>query len=159
MTMDRPLAFGIAATAVNGMMVGATLDQSIKQLPARHRIGPQAYSAYAQAADFVGGVRWYPPLALATLVTTGGAIVTGFQDGDDTARRLALAAAGAGTIGHFLATARAAPTFLSLRGIGADEAAVAAVLNRFARLQAVRAAIQTATLGATVWALARKVAG
>jgi hypothetical protein len=157
MTLDRPLALGIAATAVNGMMVGATLDQSIKQLPARHRIGPLAYSSYAQAADFVGGVRWYPPLALATLVTTGGAVATGYRDSKDTWRRVALAAAAAGTVGHMLVTARAAPTFLSLRRVGADEAAVGAVLDRFSRLQAVRAGVQTATLAATVWALVRKL--
>lgn len=52
-----------------------------------------------------------------------------------------------------LVTARAVPTFLSLRRLGADESAVAATLDRFTRLQTLRAALQIATLAATVWAL------
>jgi hypothetical protein len=38
----------LAAVVANGLLVGASLDQSIKQLPARHHIGPAAF-----AADFV----------------------------------------------------------------------------------------------------------
>jgi protein-S-isoprenylcysteine O-methyltransferase Ste14 len=38
----------LAAVVANGLLVGASLDQSIKQLPARHRIGVTAV-----AADFV----------------------------------------------------------------------------------------------------------
>lgn len=33
------------ATAVDGLLAGASLDQSIKQLPARQRIGVLAFSA------------------------------------------------------------------------------------------------------------------
>jgi protein-S-isoprenylcysteine O-methyltransferase Ste14 len=38
----------LAAVVANGLLVGVSLDQSIKQLPARHRIG-----VTASAADFV----------------------------------------------------------------------------------------------------------
>jgi len=38
----------LAAVVSNGLLAGASLDQSIKQLPARHRIGVTAF-----AADFV----------------------------------------------------------------------------------------------------------
>ena len=38
----------LAAVVANGLLVGVSLDQSIKQLPARHRIGVTAF-----AADFV----------------------------------------------------------------------------------------------------------
>lgn len=31
------------ATTVNGLIAGASMDQSIEQLPARHRIGMRAY--------------------------------------------------------------------------------------------------------------------
>ena len=55
MQIDTAVAFAIAAAVANGAMVGATLDQSVKQLPARHRIGPVAYAAYARAADLTGG--------------------------------------------------------------------------------------------------------
>ncbi len=53
------LALVIVATAVNGILVGASLDQSIKQLPARHKTGVIAYSAYSQASDLGNGIAWY----------------------------------------------------------------------------------------------------
>jgi len=34
-----PLLLLLAAAGANGLLAGASLDQSIKQLPARHRIG------------------------------------------------------------------------------------------------------------------------
>ena len=37
----------VLATALTGMLCGASLDQSIKQLPARHIISVKAFSAYA----------------------------------------------------------------------------------------------------------------
>jgi hypothetical protein len=60
------LGLGLAAVVANGLMVRATLDQSLKQLPARHRIGPVAHGAYARAADLTGrgsaGIRsWQLP--------------------------------------------------------------------------------------------------
>jgi hypothetical protein len=38
MQVNAALGGAIAAAVANGAMVGATLDQSVKQLPARHRI-------------------------------------------------------------------------------------------------------------------------
>lgn len=146
------------ATAVNTVMVGATLDQSIKQLPARHRIGPRAYAAYAAAADFTGGVRWYPPLGAATLLTTLTAATVGLRDQPTGQQAVALIAAAAGTVGHTLVTTRAAPIFLSLRHAD-DEAAMTTILNRFARLQTLRATLQIGTAAATLWATLITIAG
>jgi hypothetical protein len=44
---DPLLTLLIAATALNGLLAGASLDQSIKQLPARRRIGVLSYSPTA----------------------------------------------------------------------------------------------------------------
>ena len=45
MKLDRTTsALVLAATAADGLLAGASLDQSIKQLPARHRIGAVAES-------------------------------------------------------------------------------------------------------------------
>ncbi|MGH7883315.1 MAG: hypothetical protein ACREN8_10500, partial [Candidatus Dormibacteraceae bacterium] len=60
----------IIAVLVNAILVGASLDQSIKQLPARHRIGVVAYSEYSKAADLANGVLWYGVLGI------GGALIT-----------------------------------------------------------------------------------
>ena len=38
------------AVMVNGLLAGASLDQSIEQLPDRHRIGVRAYLAYSRAS-------------------------------------------------------------------------------------------------------------
>lgn len=50
------------------------------------------------------------------------------------------------TIAHLGATARAAPTLLSLRHGRLEEQAGRAVLDRFARINAVRAAAMSVTL-------------
>ena len=54
-----------AATLATGLLAGASLDQSVKQLPARHRIGVAAYARYSQAADLANGVPFYATLGLA----------------------------------------------------------------------------------------------
>jgi hypothetical protein len=41
----------MAATVSGALACGATLDQTFKQLPARHQIGATAYAAYVRAAD------------------------------------------------------------------------------------------------------------
>jgi len=61
----RTIWLPLAAVVANGLLVGASLDQSIKQLPARHRIGPVAFAAYSQAADLRNGIPWYATLGLA----------------------------------------------------------------------------------------------
>jgi hypothetical protein len=38
----------LSAALANGLLVGASLDQSIKQLPARKTIGAVAFSQYSQ---------------------------------------------------------------------------------------------------------------
>jgi hypothetical protein len=60
----------LAAVVANGLLVGAGLDQSVKQLPARHRIGPAAFAAYSQAADLRNGIPWYAILGLGTAALT-----------------------------------------------------------------------------------------
>ena len=66
---DTTLAFIVAAAAVNGILAGASLDQSIKQLPARHRMGVVAYSVYSRASDLGNGIAWYAFLGI------GGALL------------------------------------------------------------------------------------
>src|SRR5256885_16209468 len=58
------------ATVVDGLLAGASLDQSVEQLPARHRIGMRAYRAYSQASHMANGRFWLIPLGI------GGAVLT-----------------------------------------------------------------------------------
>ncbi len=152
------MAVGVAtgvlliAVAVNAIATGATLDQAIKQLPARHRIGPVAYTRYVRAADLTNGLYWYPPLGIGTAVLTLVAVAANLTAHPSSTSAVALVVAALGTIAHLGATARAAPTLLSLRHGQIEEQAGRAVLDRFARINAVRAAAMSVTLLATLLA-------
>lgn len=142
------------ATSVDGLLAGASLDQSIKQLPSRHRIGILAFSAYSRAADQGNGFFWYVPLgiggALLTIVAAVWSLALRLPPG----RSMPLVVAGVLSIAHSITTARAAPINLSQRGAGEDEKALAAIFDRFEHWQSARAAMQLATFLLMVWALA-----
>jgi hypothetical protein len=154
-----PLLFVLAliATALDGILAGASLDQSIKQLPARRRIGAIAYSVYARAADLGTGIVWYAALGIgAALLTIVTAIVALVQTAPtNVAAPLYLAAAA--SLVHSFTTSRAAPTMLSQRNIPAteeNEPKLTALFDRFERWQTARVIFQVATFGLMLWALA-----
>jgi hypothetical protein len=153
MTVTTMLLLLAAATA-NGLLTGASLDQSIKQLPARHRMGVIAFSRYSQAADLANGVAWYAILgigtALLTLVAAGDAILSLPTPPSMVALWVAVVA----TLAHSAATARAAPTNFRQRRLGEDEMALAALFDRFERWQTIRVIWQGVALLAVLTALA-----
>jgi hypothetical protein len=154
------LGLSIAAVVVVAMGTAASLDQSIKQLPARRRIGALAYSDYSLAADAHNAFFWYGPLVAAWIIIVLGSAVVGWSDHPSDQRALALAATVVGVVGHFFVTGVfAAPALISQRKVVGDEAALARVFNRFERWQAVRAAIDVLTLAATVWVLVVTISG
>ena len=150
---DLTLILILAATALNGIAVGASLDQAIKQLPARHRIGVAAYSTYSKAADLGNGIPWYVSVGIgAVVLTVGAAIAAGSQ-------QLILERAAPNYVAvvlsilHSLVTSQAAPTMFSQRRYENDEAALTKVFNRFARLHALRALLQVLTFATLLRAL------
>ena len=142
------------ATSVDGLLAGASLDQSIKQLPARHRIGMRAFSAYSRASDQGNGFFWYVPLGIGGALLTIAAAVWTLALQLPPGRSIPLVAAGVLSVAHSITTARAAPINLSQRGAGEDEGALAAIFDRFEHWQSARAALQLATFLLMVWALA-----
>lgn len=153
MQVDLAVGLLIGAVVANGLLAGASLDQSIKQLPARRRIGVVAFAAYSQAADLANGIAWYATLGVGTALLSLAAAIAGLGDDPGTQRLVALALAAGLTLAHSLVTARAAPANLAQRRLGADERALGQLFDRFERLQTLRAILQVATLGACVWAL------
>jgi hypothetical protein len=153
MRVGTALALLIASFAANGVLTGATLDQAIKQLPARRRIGVLAYSDYSRAADLGNGLVWYPVIGVGTAVLSVVAGAVGLADHASGLRLAALIALIAGSAAHMGSTALAAPVNISQRRAAGDEAALERIFDRFARLNAVRAALLVATLGIAVWAL------
>jgi hypothetical protein len=152
--LDWPLILAIATVVVSAVAAGASLDQSIKQLPARRRIGVVAYSVYSLAADTGTALRWYLPLAALWVALVFTTAIVGWSDSAAEPRALALAAMVVGVVAHILVTALyAAPTLLSQRMMAGDEAALQRVFDRFERWQAVRAAIDVGTLAISVLVL------
>ena len=156
--MDTTLWLLVAALIGNGLLVGASLDQSVKQLPTRHRIGVVAFSAYSQAGDLGRGRIWYAALGVGAALLTLLAAVVGLSDRPDGPTAVALWLALLLTVAHSLATARAAPTNFSQRAAAGDPARLAAVFDRFQRWQTIRATLQVLTLLSVAWALVASIA-
>lgn len=153
MTLDLSFILTVATVAGNGMLAGASLDQSFKQLPARHRIGAVAYSAYARAADLGPGILWYALLGIGAALLTVAAATAAVAQGIAVPISAPLVAAAVLSALHSFATSQAAPTMFSQRRVPQTEEALGAVFNRFTRWQTVRATLQVLTLAAMLWAL------
>jgi hypothetical protein len=143
----------LAATAANGLLAGASLDQSIKQLPARHKVGLVAYSEYSRASDLGPGILWYAILGVGAAVLTIAVAVAALVQGVPSATATPLYVAAGLAVLHSLATTQAAPTNFSQRRVAEDEAALARVFDRFERWQTLRAALQVLNFAAMLWAL------
>jgi hypothetical protein len=144
----------ILATAFNGIVAGASLDQSIKQLPSRHKIGPKAFSTYSRAADLGNGIIWYVTIGIGSAsLTIAAAISILFQEVGYSYYANAIYVAAILSVAHSAVTAKAAPTNFSQRKVSNDEQALIGVLNHFERLQLVRAVLQVATFGAMLFGL------
>lgn len=155
MTADATTWLLIATTVVTGVGAGATLDQAIKQLPARHKIGPAAYADYVRGADLGNGLVWYPILGIGTTLVTIATILVGFLNDRNSSTTAGLYAIAVGLAVQLGASVRAAPTLLGLRQ-GADPRST---LDKFARSNAIRAVAVTFTLLAATYTLAARVFG
>jgi uncharacterized membrane protein len=144
----------LAATAANGLLAGASLDQSIKQLPARNRMGVLAFARYSQAADLANGVPWYATLGIGTAVLSLVAAITALTQHPSRSATVALVALIVLTLAHTVTTVRAAPTNYAQRAAGDNEQALTAIFDRFARWQTARAVLQVSALVAALAAVA-----
>lgn len=145
----------VAAVVIVSMGAAASLDQLIKQLRARHRIGVVAYSVYSRAADFHTAVLYYVPIIVGWVVVIPWAAIAGWRDGASGQRAIGLAVMVLGLVAHMLVTGLfAAPALLSQRKVPPDDAvALAAVFDRFELWHGVRTVVDLVTLGGSVWAL------
>lgn len=157
MRIDVALSLLMAAVVVCGIGVGASLDQSIKQLPTRRRIGVLAYSEYSRVADVRLGLFWYVPLGVAWTVLNVAAAITGWADGASGGRATALIVLVAAVAGHAVLTAFAAPRLRAQRAVVGDEQALRLIFDRFEHLQLVRVVLDVTALAAATWALAATI--
>lgn len=156
--MDTTDVLIVLAVVINAMLVGAGLDQHIKQLPARHRIGVVAFSEYSKAADLRNGVAWYASLGIGAAVLALTAAVLGLLNGPGpgSGGAVALWSAITCTVVHSFITSRAAPISFSQRKVAGDDEQLAAIFNRFTRVSSMRVVFQILTLAALVWALSAR---
>src|SRR5438477_8802894 len=106
----------ILALALNGMLAGMTVDQSVKQLPARRTIGAAAFSRYSRAADLKNGVPLYAFFGLGAPASCLWLAFSAVQrSGWDTSVSIAALASVLFSLGQLATTAFAAPTNFSQR--------------------------------------------
>lgn len=142
------------AAAANGVLAGISVDTSAVKLPARHRIGAQAYATYARGADLGNGIAVYAAFGIgAALVTVIAAVLAASVRVGITGSPLPIYLAGILSLAHSFATSRAAPIMLSLRAAPNEEQLLAARLDRFARWQSLRAILQILCFFALLWGL------
>ena len=152
--IDLNLTLIILSTAFNGILAGASLDQSVKQLPVRHRFGSKVFSIYSQASDLGNGRIWYAIIGIgAALLTILAAINTFFLNGEKP-YSFPLYIAAVLSIAHSIVTSKAAPINFQQRKVFGDENALIRVLDRFEKLQMIRAILQVASFGAMLVAVA-----
>lgn len=143
--------FIIVTVIINCLLTGASLDQSIKQLPSRRKLGILAFSNYSQASDLKNGVIWYGVLGIGSAVLTLFSFIYSIIDLHHTRLMYSLAAASLFTIGHTVTTAIAAPlNFSQMKSVG-NAIKLTRIFNRFEVLQSIRVALQILTLAALVW--------
>jgi len=144
----------VLATALNGLLAGLSFEVALVKLPTRRRIGAVAYAAFARGSDLGNGVWVYPSTAIGAALLTIAATIVASVDSASAALLAPLGVATVLSIGHFLATSRAAPIMLRVSRTPDDNALLAPLLDRFARWHALRAILQALTFFALVWAVA-----
>jgi hypothetical protein len=138
----------LSALAFNGMLAGMSLDQGIKQLPARKRIGPAAYAQYTRAADLGPGVTLYSVFGIGAALLVLALSYLAWRAGDalDSYLRVAVYVAAVFAVLHSAATMQAAPIMFSQRQYSlTDEAALIRTFDRFAFWHTLRCGFQVAS--------------
>jgi hypothetical protein len=143
----------VMTVVVHGLIAGVSLDVATVKLPTRRRIGAIAYARFARGNDMGNGLIVYPAIGILALMLVAGTTLTAYVLHAPQTVMLPLLAACAGTIAHFLCTAKAAPNMLSLRHAPDDEIFLTAKLDVFAKWHAYRAVFQLLTFVAMIWAL------
>lgn len=141
------------ATFASGLLAGISLDKSLVQLPARHRMGVVAFAAFSHAADMGRGLIWYPLVGIGAPALILVAVLLHGIQGFSGARTTPLVLAALLGVAHVLTTSRAAPILLQLRSGTPDELKLHVLYQRFTAWHTVRCILQIATFAALLWAV------
>ncbi len=152
--MEEPLLKTclISAATLTGLLCGASLDQSIKQLPSRHIIGIKAFSAYAKAADLRNGVIWYAILGIGSALASIIAAIVAWKYHFNESYALPLYLGGICAICHTICTTQAAPTYHKQKKIESEEE-LKKLFSKFEKIQTFRSVFIVLNLIAFFWVL------
>jgi uncharacterized membrane protein (DUF485 family) len=137
---------------LTGLACGASLDQSIKQLPARHIIGVIAFSAYAKAADLKNGTLWYAILGVGAVFASIITAILVWKYHSNESYTLPLYLGGIFAICHTICTTQAAPAYHRQKKIENEEE-LKKLFNKFERIQTVRSIFIALNFLSYIWAL------
>ena len=152
--IDTTVILVVAATALSGIAAGTGLDVSIRQLPARHRIGIMAYAAYSQATDLGTAQFWYPMLGIAAPLLALAAAAVAFFQQVTLVHAIPIYVTAALWVLHLLLTLIwAVPTLSRQRQVTGDERQLADIFTRFERVQTVRAINGVLIFATALWTL------
>ena len=140
----------ITAASITGLLCGASLDQSIKQLPARHITGVKAFSEYAKAADLKNGVLWYAILGIGAALSSVITAILALQYTPHAGYSLPLYLGGVFAICHTICTTLAAPTYHSQKKTQ-DEKSLEKLFNKFERIQTFRSVFIALNFICYIW--------
>ncbi len=153
--MDVIYVVSIIATVFNGLLTGASLDQSIKQLPSRHKMGLLTFTKYAQAADLGNGVLFYGILGIGAATTTILATILVFVTKDTSVHAMYLYIAALFSILHTFTTTQAAPVYHSQKKVDGNEQALEKIFNTFEKWQTLRSLFLVITFITSLLAVIR----
>jgi hypothetical protein len=141
------------AILASGLLAGISLDKSLVQLPARHRLGVVAFADFSRAADLGRGLIWYPVLGIgAPMLIIVALLLQAIQGFNGVAVTPLVLAAVLG-VAHVVTTSRAAPLLLQLRREASDADELEALYQQFTAWHTVRCLLQVATFVIVLWAL------
>jgi|SRR5882724_1731005 len=144
--MKRSLLFlVVVTTAWIGTLAGTGLLQVLVHLPARHRLGADAYAAYLRATAFSRGLVLFPLLGIGGAVLVCATFIVALRSREVGAAKVLLGVAAASHL-LGLATARAGARIAQqLRITERAALPLMPVLDRFARAQTMRVVFIEAT--------------
>ena len=152
--MDVTFELLIAATAASGLLSGASLDQSLKQLPARHRLGVVAFSQYSRSSDLAQGIVFYAVLGIGAAGLCISTALAAFIQKIGLQQGALIYASAILSLLHSLATSQSAPiNFRQLKVPSDDAAALADIFDSFSRWQTLRCLLQLTNFAVCLWAL------
>jgi hypothetical protein len=140
----------VIGVSLTGLLCGASMDQSIKQLPARHIIGMKAFSAYAKAADLKNGVLWYAILGISSALASIANAILAYAYHSPTPIALPLYLGSVFALCHSICTSLAAPLYHRQKKTN-DEEVLRKIFNKFEKIQAIRSFFISLNLACYIW--------